>query len=469
MITAGVFVAYTLVILLVAFFAYAKTHKKADFLIANRGLSAWSAALSAGASDMSGWLLLGLPGLAYVSQMEAGWLAIGLAIGTIANWRFITGPLQRRSAIGSAALTLPEYFANRYPECAMPLRICTAILVLVFYVFYISAGFVAAAKLFTAVFPLSYLTALLVGGSIVVIYTLVGGFRAVVNTDCIQAIMMIFALLVVFAILASQSVSQAAETAAEISATDSGLGFLAVLSALAWGLGYPGQPHILVRFMAIGHGNSAALGARITTTWTLICLLCAVGIGSFANGHAVLGVFAGDPEQIFISAVQLFFHPVIAGALSAAVLAAIMSTADSQLLIAATALFHDLGGQKVRTLQTTRWLIGIRVTISAIATAGFVLALNPQSSVLGLVSYAWAGFGATLGPAVILSLFADKMSGQAVFFGMLAGAITVVSWETQVLHIPGLYSLIPAFAANFLVAVLCSKWSSRRTAPKSPL
>lgn len=461
MISVGVFAAYILGIFFLAIAAYAKTHKKSDFLLANRELGPWAAALSAGASDMSGWLLLGLPGLAYVAHLEAAWLALGLAIGTAVNWKWVAGPLQSASATRYRALTLPEYFAKRYPDCGLVLSIFSSILMLTFYVFYITAGFVAAAKLFIAVFPLSYFSALQIGASVVVFYTLIGGFRAVVSTDCVQAVMMFSALLALCVMLITSS---SADTVILLSNGDTAhpsLKPIVIISALAWGLGYPGQPHILARFMATQNQSNIRNGARIATAWTIACLLFAVVIGVAAANHEVLSTFTGDPEQIFITSAQQFFHPFVAAALSAAVLAAIMSTADSQLLIAATALFHDLGKFGSNKLMPSNWLFGIRLTIIAVASLSFVLAINPQNSVLTLVSYAWAGFGATLGPAVILSLYSPKTSGFAVFLGMATGTLMVVILELQYIELPGLYSLVPAFFANFFAAYLYTKLSNR--------
>ena len=456
-----VFACYTVGIFLIAFKAFRTTHDPAGFLLADRELPGWRAALSAGASDMSGWLLLGLPGLAFVAYQEAFYLALGLTVGTWFNWKFIAAPLRKETIAYDNALTLPRYFSMRYPERAKALRITIALTVLIFYVVYLSAGMVAAAKLFVAFFHLDYFTALTLGATIVTTYTMLGGFRAVADTDALQAVMMITALLGTTLILFRTSFSPNSMPLPVTNTNRETWGVVAVISALAWGLGYPGQPHILARFMATRDNREIRKASRVAISWTIVCLCCAVALGYLASRHPTLGSYAGDPEQIFIVASELVFHPLVAGAVIAAVLAAIMSTADSQLLIAASALYYDLFPRYSAAKPPQTWLRGMRLITALLGAISVLFALNPNNSVLGIVAYAWAGFGASFGPAVILSIYSSKITGSAILLGMLSGAATVILWEIHPLVFPELYSLVPGFIVNLLVVVVSSRIFSR--------
>ena len=463
--TLIVFVCYIGGIFFIAIRAFQVTRDPAGFLLANRELASWRAALSAGASDMSGWLLLGLPGLAFVAHTQAIWMALGLAAGTWLNWKFIAAPLREKSIAHNDALTLPTFFADRFPDQATALRIVTALTILVFYTIYLAAGMVAAAKLFVAIFDLAYLAALSLGAVIVISYTMLGGFRAVVNTDALQALMMIGALVATNLILL-QATNDASRTIGQASIVDGDdLSIIAIISALAWGLGYPGQPHILARFMATRTSLEIDRARQIAVAWTLVCLCSAVAIGYLASHHPVLGHYSGDAEKIFIVASELVFHPLIAGMIIAAILAAIMSTADSQLLIAASALYYDLFSQSADTQSPRAWLRGIRLITGVLGLVSVIFAFNPQSTVLGLVAYAWAGFGASFGPAVILSVFSTRIRGNAVILGMLSGAATVVLWEAQTIIFANLYSLIPGFIANLLVVSIVTLFNRNPSKP----
>ena len=461
-ITAAIFVFYTATIFYIAIRAYTNTHDHADFLLANRHLPGWLAALSAGASDMSGWLLLGLPGLAFVAHQEAFWIAIGLGCGTYLNWRLVASRLHAQSTRHRDSLTLPSYFANRYPDSAQLLRVTSAIMILIFYVIYLSAGMVAAAKLFVAIFAMPYWSALLVSAVVVISYTMLGGFKAVVNTDALQATLMIGALAAASLMLFA-GVEQYPTVTHELLDNDSKLGFIAIVSALAWGLGYPGQPHILARFMATRDAEHIRGATKIAVSWTLICLSSALAIGILAGAHPLLADYDGDAEKIFIVATQLLFHPAIAGLITAAILAAIMSTADSQLIIAASALYYDLASDRGHAQSQRAWLFGIRIVTLGLGCLSVFFALEPDSSVLGLVAYAWAGFGASFGPAVLISLWTERVSGRPIFFGMVAGAATVVVFESYAVGSGELYSMIPGFTLNILVVTLLHAISSAKT------
>ena len=458
-VTSIVFVGYTCGIFVIALHAFTATHDAAGFLLANRQLPSWRAALSAGASDMSGWLLLGLPGLAFIAHQRAIWLALGLAIGTYLNWKFIAAPLREKSITHNDALTLPTYFAARYPEQAKTLRIITAVTILIFYIIYLSAGMVAAAKLFVAVFGMEYVQALAISAIVVVTYTMLGGFRAVVNTDALQAVMMISALVTTCLILLWTTLGSNPNPVTMAPPSASALSPVALVSALAWGLGYPGQPHILSRFMATRSRQAISAAGHIAVMWTIFCLISAVAIGYLASRHPTLGAYAGDAEKIFIVASELIFHPIVAGAVTAAILAAIMSTADSQLLIAASALYYDLS-PTIRHAQSPRtWLRGMRVFTAIIGSFSVLFALNPNSSVLGLVAYAWAGFGASFGPAVIFSIFSTRIGGKSIVLGMVSGAVTVILWEVCPIFYAELYSLIPGFIVNVLVVTFTARYN----------
>ena len=460
--TIAVFLCYTGVIFFIAIKAFQVTRDPAGFLLANRELNSWRSALSAGASDMSGWLLLGLPGLAFIAHLEALWMAIGLATGTWLNWKFIARPLREKSVAHHDALTLPTYFASRFPEQATALRVTTALTILIFYTIYLAAGMVAAAKLFVAIFSVPYHSALCAGALIVICYTMLGGFRAVVNTDTLQALMMIAALTVTNFVLLQGSLDMNTAAPPMPSSEVSAVSVVAIISALAWGLGYPGQPHILARFMATRSAGDIRSAGLIAVSWTFVCLCSAVAIGYLASRHPILGSYAGDPEKIFIIASEFIFHPLIAGVVTAAILAAIMSTADSQLIIAASALYYDLFAQSHASRRPASWLRGIRIVTAILGLISVIFAWNPQSTVLGLVAYAWAGFGASFGPAVILSVFATRVSGRAIFFGMLSGATTVILWEQQNYLLADLYSLVPGFMANLVAVAVASMFSKKR-------
>ena len=290
---AAIFVIYTAVIFFIAFRAYTKTHDHADYLLANRNLPGWLAALSAGASDMSGWLLLGLPGLAYVAHQEAFWIALGLGCGTYFNWRLIAPRLHTQSIRHSDSLTLPSYFANCYPDCGRLMRISSALMILTFYVIYLSAGMVAAAKLFVAVFEMTYVSALLISAAVVISYTMLGGFKAVVNTDALQALLMICALIAA-CFMISATINYDSHSAPTLFEQDANLGIVAIVSALAWGLGYPGQPHILARFMATRDAEQIRRAGKIAIGWTLACLTSAVLVGVLASIHPSLSQYPGD-------------------------------------------------------------------------------------------------------------------------------------------------------------------------------
>ncbi len=469
----AVFAFYFLSMLFIGFWAWRSTSSLDDFILGGRSLGPLPTALSAGASDMSGWLLLGLPGYAMVAGFEAGWIALGLFVGTWTNWRFMARPLREASERLNNSLTLPDYFANRFPELGKLLRFFSAALILLFFLFYTSSGLVAGGKLFVSVLNIDYTLAVSLGLLAVVAYTMFGGFLAVTWTDVIQSLLMMAALLAV-PILAFQELSYS-ELNAHMQAknpellnffTDKegkDLGWIAIVSLLGWGLGYFGQPHILARFMAIQHPNKLPSSRRIAVSWSFITLLCALSVGWVGMGF--LPDYQGDPEKIFIELIYVLTHPLIAGLLLASILAAVMSTADSQLLVASSALSNDMYKTLFKNATAAQLIRVGRFAVVLVALVAWGLALNPESTVLGLVSYAWAGFGAAFGPVLLLSLFWPQLSAAGAGAGMLVGALTVIVWKSFSGGWFELYEIIPGFVFSTAACILISlvKPSARKT------
>lgn len=458
------FVVYLVMIFVIGLVAWRNTHNLSDFILGGRRLGSWTTAISAGASDMSGWLLLGLPGYAYLAGFEAIWIAIGLFIGTCLNWYLVAPRLRVNTELLNNALTLPEYLENRFNDNSHLLRIISALFILLFYMFYTSSGLVAGGKLFESVFGLPYTWAVLTGAIAILAYTSLGGFLAVSWTDLIQGLLMAFALSYVAIIsvyklqgvdvlFSSMSQQNTELLNAFTLASGEALGFIGIVSLLAWGLGYFGQPHILIRFMAINTPEKIPSARRIALSWTFISLISALFIG-FA-GSALLGnqLESGDSEKVFIELLNLLLHPVPAGICLAAILAAIMSTADSQLLVASSALTEDIY-KTINVKATDKQLVLIgRLAVIFITICATVLALKQDNNVLELVAYAWAGFGATFGPVVVLSLFWTSMHKSSAVVGMMSGGITVIVWKNieSSYRLFELYELVP----GFIIALLC--------------
>lgn len=457
------FVAYLAVMLWIGYWAYKKTNNLSDYILGGRSLGAWPSALSAGASDMSGWLLLGMPGYAYVAGWQASWLGIGLLIGTYLNWLIVAPNLRVYSKMAGDSLTLPQYFSNRFEDKTL-IRVISAFFILLFFLFYTSSGLVAGGKLFESVFGMDYTIAVTLGTIAVVSYTFFGGFLAVSWTDLVQGLLMAAALIIV-PIAAFNSVGSGPnEILSSANAnllsplTDSDgktLGWISIVSLMAWGLGYFGQPHILARFKAIKNKEEVRKARTIAASWTLIGLL-----GAFMVGVAGIGFFdqpLADAETVFIDLVQALFHPLVAGVLLAAILAAIMSTADSQLLVSSAAFTEDFYKSIFNKEASPESLVTIgRFAVVGIAIIAWLLALNPDSTVLGLVSYAWAGFGAAFGPAMILSLYWSRMNRLGCLAGIIVGGLTVVIWKQLSGGIFDLYEIVPGFIFATLAIFIVS-------------
>lgn len=453
MMTAGFF-GYLAVVAAIGFHALRRTRTAEDYVIGGRTLSAPVAALSAGASDMSGWLLLGLPGAVFLLGIGEAWIVVGLVIGAWANWRLVAAPLRRQTAALSGSVTLPQYFAARVAaKTRLPAMLAT-VLILLFFAIYTAAGFVAGAKLFTTTLGLDYHVALWLGVLVVLAYTALGGFLAVSWTDCFQALLMMAALVAV-ATLATVHAPIGSPVA--FGAT---VGALALVSSLAWGLGYFGQPHVLARFMAIDSPRSVPWARRANLVWMVVASSAAVVVG--VAGSRFFGTEGlSDPETVFIVLAEELLTPWLAGVVVAGILAAVMSTVDSQLLVASTALVEDLLRPLAPKLVDGRRLGLSRVTVAVIAIAAGAIATDPQSQVLGLVAYAWAGLGASFGPALLACLFWRRATEAGVVAGMATGAAVAVAWH----HLSGglfdLYEMVPAFLSAGLVILLLGRRQSR--------
>ncbi|MBC7004922.1 sodium/proline symporter PutP [Photobacterium sp. BZF1] len=463
------FIAYLIGMLAIGYIAYKRTSNSADYFLGGRTLGPWPAALSAGASDMSGWLLLGLPGYAYAAGMESLWLAGGLLLGTWLNWLICAKRLRTYSITTDNALTMPEFLARRFDDKSKLIQTISAFFILLFFLFYTSSGLVAGGKLFETVFGLDYTIAVVVGTVCVVSYTLFGGFLAVSWTDLVQGLLMSAALLIVPIAAMNGSPSDLA-MALEAKNPElmtlfndikgEPLSAIAIISLAAWGLGYFGQPHILARFKATRSNADIATARRIAVGWTALSMAGAVLVG-LVGILFVDNQLAGnldDGERIFMLLVNSMFHPVIAGILLAAILAAIMSTADSQLLVSSSALAEDFYKQVFRPQATSEEIVKVgRIAVVALSIIALMLAMNPDSTVLGLVSYAWAGFGAAFGPALLLSLFWKEMNRNGALAGIVIGAMTVVIWKQLTGGIFDLYEIVPGFIFATVAIVAVSK------------
>ena len=461
------FLFYIVAMTAIGLIAYRATTNFSDYILGGRRLGSFVTALSAGASDMSGWLLMGLPGAIYLSGLSEMWIAIGLIIGAWLNWLLVAGRLRVHTEVQHNALTLPDYFSNRFNDQKKILRVVSAVIILVFFAIYCASGMVAGARLFESMFGLSYSTALWISAVATIGYVFIGGFLAVSWTDTIQASLMIFALLLtpIVTLMAFADMSQVtlALEAARPHATDvmGHLEWVAILSLLAWGLGYFGQPHILVRFMAADSVKSIPTARRIGMTWMILCLGGAVaagffGIAYFQQHPELAGVVNANPETVFMELTKILFNPWVAGIVLAAILAAVMSTLSCQLLVCSSTLTEDFYKSFLRKNASQKELVWVgRLMVLMIALLAIWMAGNPESKVLGLVAYAWAGFGAAFGPLIILSLFWRRMTLNGALAGMIVGAVMVILWK-NVWGATGVYEIIPGFILSFASIIIVS-------------
>lgn len=456
------FIVYLILMLAIGVYAYQRTKNSADYFLGGRSLGPWPAALSAGASDMSGWLLLGLPGYAYAAGIESFWLAGGLLVGTWANW-LVNAKRLRTYSITTDSLTLPEFLSRRFNDNSKLIQTISAFFILLFFLFYTSSGLVAGGKLFETVFGLDYSTAVIIGTVCVVSYTLFGGFLAVSWTDLVQGLLMAAALMIVPIAAMNGGFTQLNHDLAAINpelltlwndAKGEPLSAIAIISLVAWGLGYFGQPHILAR-----SNKDLITARRIAVVWTGLSMAGAILVGLtgliFVTQSGTIGL--DDGEKIFMLLVNSLFHPVIAGILLAAILAAIMSTADSQLLVSSSALAEDFYKQVFKTDASSEDIVRVgRIAVILISLIALFLAMTPDSSVLGLVSYAWAGFGAAFGPALVLSLYWPRMNRHGALSGIIVGGVTIVVWKQLSGGWFDVYEIVPGIILSTLSIVVVS-------------
>lgn len=459
-----VFILYLLVVMGVGMYFYRRNETISDYVLGGRKLNSWVAALSAQASDMSGWLLMGLPGVAYLSGMSEIWIGVGLAIGTYLNWKFVAERLRRYTEIAKDSITIPVYLENRFRDQSKLLRIVSAFFIMLFFLLYTSSGLVAGGKLFNLVFGVDYTLAVTIGALVIIGYTFLGGFLAVSWTDFIQGSLMFIAIF----LIPIMGISQVGGIDATMNAWNSispdylnpftnldgeSLGIMGLASALAWGLGYFGMPHILVRFMAIKSADKVPKARKIATTWVVISLFMAVLVGMV--GAVALGAPLDDPEHVFMAMAQGLFPSLIAGVFLAGVLAAIMSTADSQLLVTASAITEDIYALLNKNASQKELLWISRFAVIVVAAIAYYFAIVPGSSVMGLVSYAWAGFGGAFGPVILLSLYWKRMTRNGALAGLLSGGFMVILWKNLSGGIFDLYEIVPAFLlASVMITVV---------------
>ena len=492
----GSFVGYLFVMLWIGFFFSKKQSNLGDYYLGGRKMNKWVVALSAQASDMSGWLLMGLPGALYLGGFSEAWIGIGLLIGTYLNWKIVAQRLRRYSQVCGDSITIPDFICNRFRDKTGASRVIAAVIILVFFTFYTASGFVGAAKLFSTIFPISYSTALWIGAAVVVSYTLLGGYMAVCWTDFIQGSLMFVAIVLVPAIVICDAGGFAAtvDSLNEINpflqslftnaSTGKAVGFIGLASCMAWGLGYFGMPHILVRFMSINNPAEVKGSRRIAMTWVAISLGAATVIGLvfhlfLKQRGLTLADVGNDPEKCFMVMINSIFSNgfaarVFAGVLLSAILAAIMSTADSQLLVSASSFTNDIY-RRVKKSASNRELVMIsRLAVAAVALVAAFMSMNQESdffkAVMKMVSFAWGGFGAAFGPLILLALFWRRVNLAGAVSGMVVGTVTCFVWKFVLsvyaadYPIFGLYELAPGFVLSFAVTVVVSLLTARPSA-----
>lgn len=457
------FAAYMVIMIIIGFVSSKGTKNNEDYFLGGRNLGGWTAALSAQASDMSGWLLMGLPGSVYLAGTGEVWIAIGLLIGTILNWYIVSARLRKYTIVAGNSLTIPSFFQNRYRDDKGVIKMVSAIIIAIFFTV--------------------YTIGLIVAVIVILVYTFLGGFKAVCYTDFIQGLLMLVAIMAVpiiayVALTYNNSFSQSLIDSG-VTNPDNYLNFfknddgsnvsaVSIISNLAWGLGYFGMPHILIRFMAVKSDSEIKKSRKIAIVWVIISLAASCLIGIVARGYLIENLDATASETVFIRLIQQIFSDngimiFIGGIFLCGILAAIMSTADSQLLVTASAVSEDIyKGVKKNATEKSALNIG-KVAVVVVAIIGFVIAINPNSSIMGLVSDAWAGFGSAFGPVVLLALFWKRSTLAGAISGMATGALTVIVWDylplvngVTLYKATNLYSLVLGFALALIVNIIVS-------------
>lgn len=477
-----VFVLYLCFMVGIGFVFSRRKMTNADYVLGGRKLNPWVTAMSAQASDMSGWLLTGLPGLAYagiVGSKEAIFTALGLLIGTFLNWLLVAKRLRVYTEVSSNSLTISSYLGNRFRDRKNIIKVVSAIVICVFFTIYSASMFSASANLFNSVFGIPYVWALLIGVTVIVAYVLLGGFLAVSWTDFFQGILMFFTIIIVpfmiYGNLSGGARTDLGSTLAEIfrlfpdgSATS--YTWLGIISALGWGLGYFGMPHIIVRFMAIRQAKQIRPAMIIAMIWTTLTLFASIFVGVF-GAFEIENI--SNSENIFIELVQKLFPAIISGVMLSAVLAAIMSTADSQLLVASTAFSNDVYSllkkrimKKPASDKELMWVA--RITVLVLSVIGFLIALDENSSIFRLVQYAWGGLGSAFGPVVLFSLYSKKLNKYGAISSVAVGAVTTIVWKYGLTHVSDffvqVYEIIPGFLLATAALFLVSKLTQKRVA-----
>lgn len=464
---------YVLIMILIGFYGYRKsTSNSEEFLIGGRKMGPFVTALSAGASDMSGWLLMGLPGAMYIMGLSGSWLAIGLTTGAFLNYLIVAPRLRVYTEVSGNAITLPVFFENRFRDKTQLLKLVSSIIILVFFTLYTSAGMVSGGRLFESAFGMDYHTGLWITSLVVVFYTFLGGFMAVSITDAVQGTIMVIALLLI-PITMLYHVGGIGEAMTVIQAKNinyvdmfRGTTVISIISLLTWGLGYFGQPHIIVRFMAIDRLKDIKKARRVGMTWMIGTVLGALLLGFVGIAYlqefdtATMQEFDGSKElaeTIFMYMSKTLFHPLLGGFFLSAILAAVMSTISSQLLVTSSSMTEDIYKTFFNTHATPKnMLIMSRLSVLVVAVVALVLALSPDASILDLVGNAWAGFGAAFGPLVVLALLWKRTTGVGALSGMLVGGITVLLWVYLPHNYKEVYEIIPGFVLSFLTIVVVS-------------
>jgi len=472
--TTITFILYFIVLLAIGAYFYRRNEGIEDYLLGGRGMGAWVTALSAQASDMSGWLLMALPGAVYLNGGREVWIAVGLFIGTVLNWSLVASRL-RIYTEKLDAITLPCFFEARFRDPTGLLRTLSALVILIFFTIYATSGLVAAGRLFESVFGLPYAAAVVLGGAVIVFYTFLGGFLAVCWTDLFQGALMVVAIVAVplWALVRNggpHAVAQALDTQdVSIHPLPTGYGLLGLVSAMAWGLGYFGQPHILTRFMSARSLAKLRASMAIAIVWVAISLTGAVAIGLI--GVAIVpGLRDGQEEKVFIYMIQRLFNPWFGGIMLAAILSAIMSTIDSQLLVSSSALSEDFYQKVLRRQASPQQVVRIgRVCVLVIAAIALVLALgvdpkqDPDQTILRIVAYAWGGFGAAFGPVILAALYSRRTTWYSALAAMAAGTVTLVVWK-QIGLGRSLYEIVPGFLVATLTLLIVDRIAPQQDA-----
>lgn len=458
--TYATFVLYFLILIFMGIHFYFKSKKIEDYLLGGRNMGSWVTALSAQASDMSGWLLMGLPGAIYLAGMSEMWIAVGLIAGTFLNWVFVSARLRLYTG-ETGSMTLSSFLGKRFKDPTNSLRLISSIITLLFFTVYAASGLVGAGKLFESMFNIDYTTAVVIGMAVMIFYTLLGGFLAVCWTDLFQALLMIFAIVVLpfiaYSNIDPDTMSKAFASKENIfNPIPQGVGMFAlvsIISSVAWGLGYFGQPHILVRFMSVKSIKLLPRSITIAMVWVVISLVGAVVIGLLGIPlYAELP--SGDEEKVLIYMIADFVSPYFIGVLLAAILAAIMSTISSQLLVCSSTLTEDIYANIIKPKASGRELLFVsRLFVLIISLVALVLSFDKSSNIFNLVKFAWGGFGAAFGPLVLMALYSRKTTWYSALAGMVVGTIVMLVWYFTGLN-KYMYEIVPGFLANLIVMLI---------------